>query len=152
MAGEFFRLSYKDSSREVGRTEFNLGPLTAGTLAGALTQMGALATAIQDIVLGLKVGSGWGDNDTFTGTTPTDPNCQRGIKWTVLMRDNVTGVPVINHIPTAKLSLLPTVGGSVSEDLDLTAGVGAAFKSAAEALVKSPAGNAVTVERVYYSD
>lgn len=148
MAGEFFRISLKDSSREIGRTEFNVGPLTAGTIAGALTQMGALATAIGGVTNGLKVGSGWGDNDTFTGTLPTDPLCQRGIKWTVLMRDSTTGVPVINHIPTADLTLLTPP----EEDLDLTAGAGAALKTAIEALCKSPAGNAVVVERVYYSD
>lgn len=148
MAGEFFRLSYKDSSREIGKTEFNVGPLTAITLGTALTQMGNLATAIQAIVGGLKVGSGWGDNDTFTGTVPTDPLVQRGIKWTVVSRDSVTGVPVINHIPTANISLLTPP----SEDLDLSAGVGAAFKTALEALCKSPAGNALVLERVYYSD
>lgn len=149
MAGEFFRLSIKDNSGEIGRTEFNTGPLTPVTLATALTQMGALTTAIMAIVLGVKVGSGWGDNDSFSAANPSSKLAQRGVKWTLLARDNVTGVPVINHIPTADLTKLPA---GASEDMDLTGGDGAALKTAYEALCKSPAGNAVTLERVYYSD
>lgn len=150
--GEFYGLTIKDSTPELGRTDFNIGPLTAATLPGALAAMGELQAAIEAVILGKPVQSRWGDSDAITNATPTDPNCQRGIKWTVLMRDNVSGVPVINHIPTAKLSLLPVVGGKVVEDLDLTAGVGATLKTKLEALVKSPSGGAVTVERVYYSD
>lgn len=150
--GEFYGLSIKDSTPETGRVDFNIGVITAVTLPGLLTQMGALRTAIQAVILGEPIQSRWGDTDAITATTPVDPLCQRGIKWTVLMRDNVSGVPVINHIPTADLSLLPVVGGHVSEDMDLTTTPGSALKTALEALAKSPAGNAVTVERIYYSD
>lgn len=150
--GEFYGLSIKDSTPETGRVDFNIGLITAATLPGLLTQMGALRTAIEGVILGEPIQSRWGDTDSITATTPVDPNCQRGIKWTVLMRDNVSGVPVINHIPTANLTLLPVVGGKVQEDMDLTADPGLALKTALQALAKSPAGNAVTVERIYYSD
>lgn len=149
MPGSFFRLSLKDNSREVGRSEFNIGDLTAVSLPGALTQMGALTDAIMAIVLGVKVGSGWGDNDSFVAAPPTSKLAQRGVKWTLQGRDTVTGVPVINHIPTANLSLLPA---GDSEDLDLTTGTGAALKTAYDDLCKSPAGNALALERCYYSD
>lgn len=149
MPGSFFRLSLKDNSREIGRTEFNTGDLTAITLATALTQMGDLTTAIMAIVLGVKVGSGWGDNDSFVAAPPASKLAQRGVKWTLQGRDTVTGVPVMNHVPTANLTLLPA---GDTEDLDLTAGVGLALKTAYDALVKSPGGNALALERCYYSD
>lgn len=149
MPGSFYGLSWKDNSGEIGRTEFNIGDLTAVSLPGALTQMGALDTAIQAMILGAKVQSRWGDADNFAATNPASKLCQRGVKWTLQGRDSTTGVPVINHVPTADLTKLPA--GS-TEDIDLSAGVGAALKTAYEALVKSPAGNAVVLERVYYSD
>lgn len=150
--GEFYGLSIKDSTPETGRVDFNIGIITAGTLPGLLSAMGVLRTAIEGVITGEPIQSRWGDTDVIAATTPIDPYCQRGIKWTVLMRDNVSGVPVINHIPTANLALLPIVGGRAVEDLDITAGAGLALKTALEGLAKSPAGNAVTVERVYYSD
>lgn len=149
MPGSFYGLSWKDNSNEIGRTEFNIGDLTAVSLPGALTQMGALESALQAVVLGAKVQSRWGDADSFAAAAPSSKLAQRGVKWTLQGRDSTTGVPVINHVPTADLTKLPS--GS-SEDLDLTTGVGATLKTAYEALVKSPAGNAVVLERVYYSD
>lgn len=59
MPGSFYGLSWKDNSGEIGRTEFNIGDLTAVSLPGALTQMGALDTAIQAMILGAKVQSRW---------------------------------------------------------------------------------------------
>ena len=152
MAGSFYGVSMIDSSNEVGKSDFNIGDLTALSLAGALTQMGALRTAIQNVTLGTVAVSRWGDADILSSTRPTDPLCQRGVKWTVLMEDTVTHKKFSNRLPTADLSLLPLVGGVRSEDLDLTTGAGAALKTAIEALCKSPADNSVAVLRVYYSD
>lgn len=152
MAGAFYGLSFLDSSRETGKTDFHIGDLTAVSLPGALTQMGALQTAIEAVVLGTVSNSRWGDNDILSSTPPASPLAQRGVKWSVLMEDAVLHTKFTNLIPTADLSLLPTVGGVVSEDLNLTAGVGLALKTALQDLVKSPAGNAAVVLRIYYSD
>lgn len=149
MPGSYFGISYKDNSREIGRTDFNIGDLTAISLPGALTQMGALTDALQAIVLGAKVQTRFGDVDNIVATPPTSKLAQRGVKWTLQGRDSVTGVPVINHVPTADLTKLPAGAG---EDLDLTAGLGLAVKTAYDALVKSPAGNDLVLERCYYSD
>jgi len=149
MPGSFYGISLKDNSREIGKVDFNIGDLTAVSLAGALTQMGALSDAIMAIVLGAKVGSRWGDNDIIVAAPPTSKLAQRGVKWTLQGRDSVTGLPIINHIPTADLTKLPAGNG---EDMDLTAGLGLALKTAYDALVKSAAGNTAVLERVYYSD
>jgi len=154
MAGSFFGLSLRDSSNEIGKTDFNVGDLTAGTLAGALTQMGALRTAIEAVTLGVVSASRWGDNDIVSNAIPASGEAQRGKKWNVLIEDNTTHLKTTNYIPTADLSLLPDApGGGKLEDLDLTAGVGLALKDAIEDLVKYPGtGNAVTVLRIYYAD
>jgi hypothetical protein len=154
MAGSFFGLSLRDSSNEIGKTDFNIGDLTSASLPGALTQMGALRTAIEDVTLGVVSASRWGDNDIVSNAIPTSGEAQRGKKWNVLIEDNTTHLKTTNYIPTADLSLLPDApGGGKLEDLDLTAGVGLALKDAIEDLVKYPGtGNAVTVLRIYYAD
>lgn len=154
MAGSFYGLSVRDSSNELGKTEWNVGDLTALTLAGALTQMGALKTAIDAVVLGTLASERWGDNDIISNTIPASGLAQRGVKWNVLIEDNTTHLKTTNYIPTADLSLLPDApGGGKLEDLVLTSGVGGALKTALEALIKYPGtGNAITVLRIYYSD
>ncbi|HEX3156828.1 MAG TPA: hypothetical protein VHV32_19520 [Candidatus Angelobacter sp.] len=154
MAGSFYGLSIRDSSNEIGKAEWNIGDLTALTLAGALTEMGALKTAIDAVIIGQLASERWGDNDVISNAIPSSGLAQRGVKWNVLIEDNTTHLKTTNYIPTADLSLLPAApGGGKLEDLDITTGVGAALKAAIEALVKYPGtGNAVTVLRVYYSD
>lgn len=154
MPGAFFGLSLRDSSNELGKTDWNVGDLTAGTIAGALTQMGALTAAVEAVTLGVVAASRWGDNDVVSNAIPSSGEAQRGKKWNVLIEDTVTHMKTTNYIPTADLSLLPDKpGGGKSEDLVLTAGVGLALKDAIEDLVKYPGtGNAVGVLRIYYAD
>lgn len=148
MPGSFYGLSIRDYSREIGSTQFNIGDLTAISLPGALADMGDLRVAIEAVILGNVANSRWGDDDFVSATAPTDPQAQRGVKWTIAWRDTVTGVPGQNFIPTADLSHLMTN----SDEMDITAGVGLALKNAVDTLCKSPAGNAVSVYRIYYSD
>lgn len=153
MAGSFYELTMRDSSNETAPASFHIGDITALSIAGALTQMGALRTAIENVTLGVAAQSAFGDRDIITTDWPTDPEAQRGKKWSVLFRDNVTMIKGTNKIPTADLSLLPLApDGTVSEDLDITDGPGLALKTAIEALCKSNIGNAITVLRVYYKD
>lgn len=154
MAGSFYGLSLRDSSNELGKTEWNIGDLTAVSLAGALTQMGALKAAVEAVTLGVVASERWGDSDVVSNSIPSSGNAQRGVKWNVLIEDNTTHLKTTNYIPTADLSLLPNApGGGKLEDLDLTTGVGQDLKEAVEALVKYPGtGNSVTVLRIYFSD
>lgn len=154
MPGSFYGLSIRDSSNELGKTEFNIGDLTAISLAGALTQMGALKSAIDAVTVGTVAAERWGDNDVVSNAVPASGLAQRGVKWNVLIEDNTTHLKTTNYIPTADLSQLPDApGGGKLEDLDITTGNGADLKDAIEALVKYPGtGNAVTVLRIYYSD
>jgi len=152
MPGSYYSLGLRDSSNEVSSTKWNVGDLTVLTLGAALTQMGALETATDNVTIGAIASSAFGDSDSRAYVRPSDAQAQRGIKWTVSWEDAVTFSKGTNTIPTANLDLLPMVGGVRVEDLDLSAGAGAALKAAIEALCKSPAGNALTVLRVYFSD
>ena len=152
MPGAFYNLTLRDSSDETSVSKWNIGDLTAVSIAGALTGMGALETAIDAVTLGAIAASSFGDADSRAYARPTDAQAQRGVKWTVAWQDSVTFQRGSNHIPTANLDLLPIVGGNRVEDLDLTAGAGLALKDAIEGLCKSPAGNDLTVLRVYFSD
>lgn len=152
MPGSFYNLGFRDSSNEIGLSKWNVGDLTTASIAGALSQMGDLEAALDAITLGAVASSSFGDSDNRAYSRPTDAQAQRGVKWTVAWEDSVTFQRNVNHVPTANLDLLPVVGGNRVEDLDLTAGVGLAAKNAIQALCKSPAGNAITVLRIYYAD
>jgi hypothetical protein len=147
-----FVLTIRDSSDEIGRSEWYAGDLTSVSLAGALSDWADLRAAIDAVIIGQQASDQWGDSTVISSAIPASPLAQRGVKWSVLLVDNVTGIKSTRRIPTADLTLLPTVGGKRSEDLDLTAGVGLALKTAIEAFARSNVGNAVTCLRVYYSD
>lgn len=153
MVGAYFGLTIRDSSDELGRTEFNIGDITAVSLPGALTQMGAFRDALDAITLGTMAGTRFGDADLLSNAVPASKLAQRGIKWNLSLEDTVTLQKFTNKVPTADLSLLPApVSGITPEDLDLTAGVGLTLKTAADALLRSAAGNPVRLLRCYYSD
>lgn len=154
MAGSFYGISMRDSSNEIGKTDWNVGDLTAITLPTALTQMGNLASAVEAVTIGVLAASRWGDNDVVSNALPASGLAQRGVKWNVLMEDSVTHMKTTNYIPTADLTLLPDApGGGKLEDLDISTGVGGQLKDSIEDLVKYPGtGNAVIVLRIYYSD
>lgn len=147
-----FQLVIRDSTDETARSEWFAGDLTAASLPGALTDWNTLRGAIQAVITGVQASDQWGDSTVISTTVPTAADCQRGIKWNVLLSDNVTGIKSTRKIPTANLSLLPLVGGKRQEDLDLTAGAGLALKNAIQGFARSNVGNAVTVLRVYYAD
>lgn len=147
-----FSLSVADSSGEIGTTEWEAGDLTALSLAGALSGWEDLKTAIQAVILGTQQKDQWGDSTLIENALNTAGENQRGKKWSVLLRDNVTLLKSTRKIPTANLSLLPIINGKRAEDLDLTAGLGQALKTQIEAFARSNIGNPVTVLRVYYKD
>jgi hypothetical protein len=82
-----------------------------------------------------------------SGSAPSDPVAQREVKWLVRYHD-AAGRKYSVEIPTADLSLLDTD----SEFLDLAATYPAAFKTAFEDVVVSPAddGSAVTIDSIQF--
>jgi hypothetical protein len=158
-----YKLSLRDNSREVGRSDFNIDPITVGNIGDILTAVGTFRTAVEGITLGVGAKESLVMDETnLSALAPTNPNAQRGIKWKVQYSDNtpffdppVNAIPnagyqqiFTNSIPTADLSLLD----DGEEELDLTAGPGLAFKTAFDAFVKSPYGGDTVLLRVYYAD
>lgn len=162
MAGEL-KFALRDNSAEIGRTTVHTGNVTAVSLPGILTQVGALRTAIEGITIGVVASESLSVFETaLSAASAASPLAQRGVKWTVGYADTTEyfdpGVDAIPNagfnkiftftIPTADLTLLD----SGQEELDLTDTPVAAFVTAFEAVARSPYGGAVNVLYIKYTD
>lgn len=135
--------TFVDASDEDTTTEFNVGPITALTIAAFLTQFGALRTATQAIVLGNLTADRWtGDATKYNASLPTDVNAQRERKFLVNYQDTTTFAPYRIEIGTADLEGRMIAG---TDFVDLTNTEIAAWITAYEAVAKSPEGNGVNV-------
>lgn len=136
-------LTFQDYSKEKSTAKFNIGPITALTIAGFLTQFGDFKTAIQDLSLGTLIQDSWtGDVTSYSSAAPTDVNAQRERKWRVDYEDTVNLGKHQFEIPVA-LVTGQLVSNTDLANIETTEWV--AFIAAFEALVKSPDGNAVNV-------
>jgi hypothetical protein len=131
--------SYQDYSREKSNVRFNITTISAATHDAVNTAVNALSTAILTIqnensLQSKRVISA----NNFVSRAPAAlPETQREVKWLCMFEDTTLHSVFRHEIPQAKASLL----AGNSDYLDLSAGDGQAFKTAAEAVVKSPAGN-----------
>jgi hypothetical protein len=162
MPGEL-KFTLRDNSAETGRVEIHTGDVTASSLPGLLTQVGALRTAIDGITIGVMAGEALSVFETkLSSASAASPLAQKGVKWTVgyaditaFFDDPVNAIPNAGYnkiftqtIPTADLTLLPTG----EEELDLTANPALAFVTAFENTARSPYGGRVNVLYIRYSD
>lgn len=162
MAGGELEFKIRDNSRELGGVGIHTGAVTAASLPGLLTEVGALRTAIDGLIIGIPAKESLKVFDTIlSGAAPTDPLAQRGIKWTVGYYDEQQFIDVVNAvenpgylknftitIPTADLSLLD----DGQEELDLTVNPALAFVTAFETTARSPYGGTVKVTYIKYTD
>lgn len=158
-----YKLSIRDNSKELTRSDWNIDPITVGDIGDILAAITTFKTAVSGIVLGVLAKEALVMDETnLSALAPTDVLAQRGIKWTVQYTDNtpffdpgVNAIPnkgyqqvFTNTIGTAKIALL----ANGQEDLNLAAGPGAAFQTIFNTFVKSPYGGDGLLLRVYYSD
>lgn len=157
-----YKLSMRDNSREISRSDFHIDPIDVSNIGDILSAVGTFRAAVEGITLGVAAKEALVMDETnLSGLAPTNPLAQRGIKWTVSYLDVTEYFDIGNAIPnagfqqpftntigTADLSLL----ANGAEELSLTANPGLAFKTAFDALVKSPYGGSVSLQRVYYAD
>lgn len=138
----FFSMKVADNTlKSNGRPEtasfrVPITTITAGNFAATDTAITAFVAAIDGLILGV-VNRRTTEAFTSTATNPgpsSDPLAQRENKWLVRYHDAVNGQPFQVSLPTADLSLHM----ANSEFVDLTAGVGLAFKTASEAVMVSP--------------
>jgi hypothetical protein len=154
-----YSLSLRDWDKKIGTVEVHTGLVTALTLPALLTQVGALRTAIDNITIGVVAKEKQTVFDTILDdATPASAFAQRGNKWLVIYHDNTQFFdPPVNAIPndaylTKYRVMIPTADNALLTGndtfLDLTAGPGLAFKTAFEAVAKSPAGGSVVIDSV----
>lgn len=145
-AGSF---SILDNSNEISRMSFFFGPITALTLPGPtgfLALYGAFRSATQALILGNIIQDQWsGDITQYAKTVPSDVNAQRERKASVTYEDTTTHALYRIEVPTVNLA------GRVqplSDLIDLTESVVAAWVTGFEALCLSPEGHAINVLQI----
>lgn len=150
MANHYGVFGLRDHTGERSSVKIYNGAITAGTIAGFLTQFGALRTAIDGITLGTVETEMWvGDKTLLSSDLPADENAQRETKWLVRYHDTVTQKKYTFEIPTAKLT------GNLqanSGKANLASTEMAAFVTAFETIARSPDSdvNAVAVDEIIH--
>lgn len=148
MADHYNVLSIADFSKEKSTQKVYNGAITAVSIAGFLTDLAALETATQNLILGTLQQSTWvGDSNQIASTFPTDPDAQRERKALVRYHGNTTNdvftltIPAVRTKTSGGVSLL--LAGT--DEFDLTAGLVAAWITAFEAIGRSPNNDTETV-------
>ena len=154
-----YTLAIRDWEGSIGTMEVNTGAVTAVSLPGLLTQIGALRSATVALIRGqASKEQQTVFNTILSAAYPTDADAQRGNKWLVSFHDNTAFFDApLNAIPNEAYLrnfhvMIPTANNSLladnENDLDITAGVGLTFKTAFEAIARSPAGGVVVVDSI----
>lgn len=119
--------------------------------AGNIVAQAALLQDLEDAIDAVTLGNN-GTEQTVATITPVvrnpslNPIAQRENKWLVQMEDTVSGLPASFTIPCYDPSLL----GPDGESMDTTSAEYAALVAAVEAVVRSAAGNVVSVVGVVF--
>lgn len=138
-----FDLSVIDYDNETSHIKARITDIDAANYAAVTGAVATLIAAMGAIGLGVHKASHVLTREVAYGSTPpTDQNAQRETKWLIRSEDAVTHEIVRHEFPCADLSLL---SGNNDTITDFTPSGLAAFKTAWEAVVKSKAGNAVTL-------
>jgi len=144
------RIGYGDVSKEVSSLEVFVGPITALSIAGFLTQFGNLQTATDGITIGVRRNQSWtGDYTTVSNGWPTDPAAHRENKLLVDYWDTVTEEQFTLTIPTidfTKLNFIPEAGDAVYMSGASASTELAAWTTAFEAIGRSPRSDANAIE------
>lgn len=154
------RLGFRmqDESREFASFSLATGNVTAASLPGLLTQVGALRAAIEGITLGTVSDEWLSVFDTnLSNVPPSDVNAQRERAWLVTYEDNLPFFDdPLNAIPNEGFGRLFTLsiptadisGGRkvANSDMAVLAETSmAAFITAFEETARSPYGGTVNV-------
>lgn len=146
-----FRLSLGDFDSQKRQLSFDTAVITAANHDAKKTLHDALVTSIMDVTLGtLDFEEFVADREQIRPfVRATNSVAQVNIEWVVTYEDDVTLTQYNTRIPTADLEdeTLLIVGTNEWDPADAK---WVTFVTDFEALVLSPAGNAVTVVKVVY--
>lgn len=138
-----------NGNAETGAFRVAVTTISAANYVAVTGALSTLKIAIQGITLGRFVREVIESGVVQIANTPaSDPLAQRENKWLCRYHGDTLGQKFSVSLPTADVSLHMTN----SEFLDLSGGVGGTFKSAFEAVVKSPndASETVTLDSVQF--
>jgi hypothetical protein len=147
----FVRTQVMDYSKEKKSTTFNVGPITALTIAGLLTQIGDFNAALQDVIFGTITQEAFGVVDQVSNARPASAAAQVETRMLIGYVDNVTGAPESESIYTVDYTKFNYSEGEGAGDYVVIAGAGASAETVAlidaiEAMAKFPGtNNAITV-------
>lgn len=141
-------VSVRDHENEPSGVLFWVQDVGAANYASVTQDIDEVKDAIDTIILGTIREAGFSKDFPESAGFPSGvPNAQRETKWLVTYQDNMQFLDEANtianpgylkifttEIPCADLSLLP----AGEDELDISAGVGLAFKGVWEANVRTP--------------
>lgn len=140
----FYTGTIVDYTGEKSAFRVPMGAITAVSIAGALADMGDLATAIDGIILGDRAKEGWiGDDTVLTSEPAASPLAQVEWAWLVTYKGNTSQKLFQVSVATADPQ-----GGHLlanSDMADLANPDMAAFVTAFEALARTPDDDTETV-------
>lgn len=147
-------LAFKDFDGDVKSTSFKTAPATADGSAWdtELVTRKALGTAVKALVDGVLTEESYTFNRAFDAVAPkaSSSSIQTRRQWRIVYQDNTTTRQYTQTIGTAKND--NALFKPNSTEADLTNAAWTAFKTAFEAVVRSPDGNAVTFIDAYMID
>lgn len=133
---------FLDYSGEKKSIQLFTGEITAASLPGLLTQLGALESALAGVTLGTISKRSWGEETIVSNTRPTDKDAQIETELLVMCQGATSEAPYSFRIPTVDYTAFnfadPPAGDSV-----IISGAGAsaqttALVSAIEAVARMP--------------
>lgn len=133
-----------DNSNEKSVVRVNAVELTAANIVAQEAAFAAFLAGVAGITLGVVTNTiEKAQDETFINPTPpADENAQRERKWLVQYYDTTTGERNSFSLPTADLTGFLLAD---SDKADLAVAAMATFVTAAEAYVRSPAGNPINI-------
>ena len=133
-----YDVQLRDFSRETSTSQIFIGPITAITVAGLLTQIGTYRAAVDGITLGeLAAETIVMDKTVLSADAPASAFAQRELKWLVRYHGATSNKKFQLEIPTPDLTD-PDILVPGTDFADLTFGVVSTWVTAFEALAKSP--------------
>jgi hypothetical protein len=147
MANGSYLRTLKDYGGEKTTFKIRTAELSAANFDAQATLRAALATAIAGITTGVYTRIAYGNEETQEVANPSDPFCQREMKWVIHYRETGGGLYRC-ELGTADLDQLDPNDREHANIGD--AGVVDAFVSAFEAYAKGPGGGAVTVVEIEF--
>jgi len=126
------------------------GEITAVSLAGFLSDLSDLETAIDAVILGVRSKGTWGSETVVTNTPPTDENARVETELLVYLRGATTEAPFSFRIPTVdyaafNYSSVPAADTVIIEGGGASAAT-TALVAAIEAIARTPWDDAELVE------